>query len=63
MLTQGIVVRYLGRDAGLGFQQGLPVLRQVFDLAHEVDGQATARGEGSEVFLKNIEEFHGHHET
>ena len=51
MLTQGIVVRYLGRDAGLGFQQVLPVLRQIFDLAHEVDGQAAALGEGSEVFL------------
>jgi len=51
MLTQGIVVRYLGRDAGLGFQQVLPVLCQIFDLAHEVDGQAAALGEGSEVFL------------
>ena len=51
MLTQGIVVRNRGRHAGLGFQQALPVLRQIFDLPHKVDRQAAALWEGSEVFL------------
>mmetsp|Transcript_10828 Transcript_10828/g.18356 ORF Transcript_10828/g.18356 Transcript_10828/m.18356 type:complete len:216 (-) Transcript_10828:252-899(-) len=54
MLTQGIVERDIGLDAGARFQQLLPVLRQILDLPHKVNRQLAGRGEGREVFALRL---------